>query len=134
MGEICVAFTINRIDHVVLNCRDIDAIAAWYRRVLGMQLEEFGADQRLALKFGNQKINLRPTRASNWPTGTEDAPGSLDICFITTDPLEDVLAHLRACGVTVTEGPVERRGALGPMTSLYCRDPDGNLVEIARYD
>ena len=124
---------IDRIDHVVMNCRDLDATAAWYRRVLGMQIERFGPDRRTALKFGSQKINLRPTGAPNWPTGAADAPGSLDLCFITGDAPEAVLDHLRACGVAVTEGPVQRTGALGPMTSIYCRDPDGNLVEIARY-
>jgi catechol 2,3-dioxygenase-like lactoylglutathione lyase family enzyme len=128
-----MAFAIDRMDHVVLNCRDVGTTAAWYQRVLGMQREEFGQDRRVALKFGSQKINLRPTGAANWPTGAVDAPGSLDICFITTSSPEDVLDHLRACGVTVTEGPVQRTGALGIMTSIYCRDPDGNLVEIARY-
>ena len=126
-------FTIDRVDHVVLNCSDVQNIAAWYERVLGMRREEFGPERRVALKFGNQKINLRPTGAANWPTGTQDAPGSLDICFITTDAPDSVLAHLRDCGVTVTEGPVQRTGARGVMTSVYCRDPDGNLVEIARY-
>jgi catechol 2,3-dioxygenase-like lactoylglutathione lyase family enzyme len=126
-------FSINRIDHVVLNCRDLDTTAAWYQQVLGMDREEFGPDRRIALKFGNQKINLRPTGASNWPTGVVDTPGSLDLCFITTTAPADVLNHLRATGTAVTEGPVQRTGALGPMTSIYCRDPDGNLVEIAKY-
>jgi catechol 2,3-dioxygenase-like lactoylglutathione lyase family enzyme len=126
-------FSINRIDHVVLNCRDLDTTAAWYQQVLGMDREEFGPDRRIALKFGNQKINLRPTGASNWPTGAVDAPGSLDLCFITTTAPADVLNHLLASGIVVTEGPVQKTGALGPMTSIYCRDPDGNLVEIAKY-
>jgi len=126
-------FSINRIDHVVLNCRDLDATAAWYQHGLGMDREEFGPDRRIALKFGNQKINLRPTGASNWPTGAVDAPGSVDLCFITTSAPKDVLDHLRGCGIAVTEGPVQRIGALGAMTSVYCCDPDGNLVEIAHY-
>jgi catechol 2,3-dioxygenase-like lactoylglutathione lyase family enzyme len=129
-----MAFAIDRIDHVVLNCRDIGAMAAWYQRVLGMERVEFGSDRRLALKFGSQKINLRPTGpAADWPTGAVDAPGTLDICFITTSSPEDVVHRLRACGVIVTEGPVQRTSALGTMTSVYCRDPEGNLVEIARY-
>src|SRR5262249_45826530 len=98
-----------------------------------MQREVFGADRRLALKFGNQKINLRPTGAANWPTGTPDAPGSADFCLITKCPPEETLQHLARCGVSVTEGPTTRRGARGPMTSVYCRDPDGNLVEVANY-
>jgi catechol 2,3-dioxygenase-like lactoylglutathione lyase family enzyme len=128
-----MGFTIDRIDHVVLNCRDVDLTAAWYQRALGMTREAFGPDGRIALKFGGQKINLRPTDAPNWPTGVVDAPGSLDLCFITTDAPTDVLGHLHDCGIAVTEGPVRRTGALGPMTSIYCRDPNGNLVEVANY-
>jgi len=126
-------FVLDRIDHVVLNCRNLETTASWYQRVLCMEREDFGPDKRTALKFGSQKINLRPTGASNWPTGAIDAPGSLDLCFITTAAPKDVLDHLQACGVAVTEGPVQRTGALGAMTSIYCRDPDGNLVEIAQY-
>ncbi|MGV9798046.1 VOC family protein [Mycobacterium sp. NPDC003449] len=127
-----MAFTVNRIDHVVLNCRDIDATVDFYVRVLGMRTEEFGAG-RIALRFGDQKINVRPTGAANWPTGTVDAPGSLDLCFIADVAPEAVAAHLRASGVEITEGPVPKTGALGPMTSHYVRDPDGNLVEVASY-
>jgi catechol 2,3-dioxygenase-like lactoylglutathione lyase family enzyme len=123
---------IERIDHVVLNCRDIDVIADWYERVLGMRREIFG-DGRLALLFGNQKINLRPSGAPNWETGAVDAPGSQDLCFIAEATAEEIGAHLRSCGVTITTGPVSKTGALGPMTSHYCRDPDGNLIEIATY-
>jgi len=123
-----MSFVLDRIDHVVLNCRDLETTASWYQRVLGMEREEFGPDRRIAMKFGSQKINLRPTGASNWPTGVIDAPGSLHLCFITTSAPKDVLHHLRSCGVAVTEGPVQRIGAPGLMTSIYCRDPDGNLV------
>jgi len=127
-----MSFAIERIDHVVLNCHDVDAVADWYVRVLGMRLEVFSGD-RLALRFGDQKLNLRPTGAPNWPTGAADAPGSLDLCFITTASPDDVAEQLRVAGVTVTDGPVPKTGALGPMTSYYCRDPEGNLVEIASY-
>jgi catechol 2,3-dioxygenase-like lactoylglutathione lyase family enzyme len=123
---------IDRIDHVVLNCRDVDAIAGWYERILGMRREVFGAG-RLALRFGNQKINVRHSGAPNWETGAVDAPGSLDLCFIAQATADEVGAHLRQCGVTITDGPVTNTGALSPMTSHYCRDPDGNLVEIASY-
>jgi catechol 2,3-dioxygenase-like lactoylglutathione lyase family enzyme len=123
---------IDRIDHVVVNCRDAQATADWYERVLGMRREVFG-DGRLALKFGSQKLNVRPSGAPNWETGAVDAPGSLDLCFIADAEPDDIGAHLRACGVTITEGPVAKTGALGPMTSHYCRDPDGNLIEIASY-
>ncbi len=124
---------LDRIDHVVLNCRDVEATAAWYARVLGMAREEFGPDRRVALTFGRQKLNLRPTGAPGWETGVVDAPGSLDLCFVTSTPLHEAAEHLDSCGVAITEGPVSRTGALGPMTSIYCRDLDGNLVEIASY-
>jgi catechol 2,3-dioxygenase-like lactoylglutathione lyase family enzyme len=127
-----MAFNVNRIDHVVLNTPDVDATTDWYVRVLGMERQVFG-ERRVALRFGDQKINVRPTGAPNWETGAVDAPGSLDLCFIAEMSPEDVGAHLRSCGVTITEGPVPKTGALGPMTSHYCRDPDGNLIEVASY-
>ena len=127
-----MSFTIDRIDHVVLNCDDVNAVADWYVRVLGMRREAFAGD-RVALRFGDQKLNLRPTGASNWPTAAVDSPGSVDLCFITTAGPDDVAAQLRDTGVTITDGPVPKTGALGPMTSYYCRDPEGNLVEIASY-
>ena len=127
-----MAFAVDRIDHVVLNCRDVEQTVDWYVRVLGVRREVFG-DGRTALVFGNQKINVRPTGAPNWATGVVDAPGSLDLCFIADTSPEDVGVHLRACGVHITEGPVAKTGARGPMTSHYCRDPDGNLIEVASY-
>jgi len=127
-----MAFTVNRIDHVVLNTPDVDATTGWYVRVLGMEREVFG-EGRVALRFGGQKINVRPTGAPNWETGAVDVPGSLDLCFIAEMSPEEVGAHLRSCGVTITEGPVPKTGAMGPMTSQYCRDPDGNLIEVASY-
>jgi catechol 2,3-dioxygenase-like lactoylglutathione lyase family enzyme len=127
-----VTFVVARIDHVVLNCHDVHATADWYVRVLGLRREVFG-DGRVALLFGNQKLNLRPTGAVNWETGAVDAPGSLDLCFIADARPGDIGEHLRSCGVEITEGPVAKIGALGPMTSHYCRDPDGNLIEVASY-
>ncbi|BAX94520.1 VOC family protein [Mycobacterium shigaense] len=132
-----MGFTVDRVDHIVLNCNDVGATAAWYERVLGMRRESFGPTGRTALRFGNQKINLRPVGAladdPEWVTGAVEAAGSEDLCFITDSSPEEVRAHLAACGVEVTAGPVTRAGALGPMTSHYCRDVDGNLVEIAVY-
>jgi catechol 2,3-dioxygenase-like lactoylglutathione lyase family enzyme len=128
-----MSLLLERIDHVVLNCRDVKTTAAWYERALGMRPETFGSDGRLALKFGNQKINLRPSGAPNWPTGAVDPPGSLDICFVTIQSPDEVLNHLRGCGIEVVAGPMQRTGALGAMTSIYCRDPEGNLIEIAKY-
>ncbi len=128
-------FTIDRIDHIVLNVKDVEITAAWYQRVLGMEREEFGRDGRTALKFGGQKINVRPIDADpgSWPTGVNDGPGSTDVCFITAAPPDEVIAHLHDCGVAILAGPVEKTGALGPIRSVYCRDPDGNLIEVASY-
>src|SRR6476620_2324195 len=102
-----MAFVVNRIDHVVLNCRDVDTTTDWYVRLLGMEREVFG-EGRVALRFGNQKINVRPTGAPNWETGAVDAPGSLDLCFIAETSPDEVGAHLRSRGVTITEGPVPK--------------------------
>lgn len=126
-------FTIDRIDHVVLTCADIELTAAWYERVLGMEREEFGADRRIALRFGAQKLNLHEVSAPFEPHAATPATGGLDICFIAAVGPDDVMAHLGQLGVEIIEGPVQRTGALGAMRSVYCRDPDGNLVEIAGY-
>jgi catechol 2,3-dioxygenase-like lactoylglutathione lyase family enzyme len=127
-------FTVDRLDHIVLNCKDIEITASWYQRVLGMEREEFGIN-RTALKFGGQKINLRPHTADprKWPTGAVATPGAVDACFITAVGPDEVVEHLRQCQVKVESGPVPKDGALGPMVSVYCRDPDDNLVEISSY-
>ena len=128
-------FTVDRIDHVVLNCRDVEITASWYQRVLGMEREDFGEGKRIALKFGGQKLNLRPTYADpeTWIAAENTGAGSGDLCFITAVGWDEVAGHLHDCGVTIALGPVPRIGALGPMRSVYCRDPDGTLVEIASY-
>lgn len=132
-----MGFAVERIDHVVLNCNDVEATAAWYERVLGMRRETFGPSNQVALRFGEQKLNLRPVGAladdPGWVTGSVEAAGSEDLCFITRRSPDEVRAHLADCGVEIVAGPVTRTGALGPMTSYYCRDVDGNLVEIAVY-
>ena len=126
-------FTVDRLDHVVLTCADLDQSASWYQRVLGMEREEFGNENRTALKFGGQKLNLHPAAAPFKPNAAAAAPGTQDLCFISAVPAGDVVAHLTVCGVTIEAGPVAKTGALGPITSVYCRDPDGNLIEIATY-
>lgn len=128
-------FTVDRLDHLVLNCRDVETTASWYQRVLGMEREAFGPERRTALKYGGQKINLRPEGADEkrWITGAAVAPGSADLCFVVAVGWDSVVAHLHDCGVMIELGPVERQGALGPMTSVYCRDPDGNLIELSSY-
>ncbi len=128
-------FTVDRLDHIVLHCSDVENSATWYQRVLGMDREEFGDASRTALKFGGQKMNLRPVEADtkDWITSRVAKAGSADLCFITAVRPQDVLVHLAGCAVMVEQGPVAKVGALGPMTSVYCRDPDGNLIEISSY-
>ena len=128
-------FTVDRLDHLVLTCTDIEMTASWYQRVLGMERETFGKDNRTALRFGGQKINLRPHNHDivKWHTGANTAPGSQDLCFIVTVSAEEIAKHLTTCGISIVEGPVQKAGALGSINSVYCRDPDGNLIEISTY-
>jgi catechol 2,3-dioxygenase-like lactoylglutathione lyase family enzyme len=126
-------FTVDRLDHLVLTCSDIELTAAWFQRVLGMEREEYGEDRRTALKFGGQKLNLHQSGAEFHPNAALATPGSADLCFVTAVRSEDIIGHLHGLGVTIELGPVARTGALGPMWSVYCRDPDGSLIEIATY-
>ncbi|MCC6716602.1 MAG: VOC family protein [Acetobacteraceae bacterium] len=127
-------FTVDRLDHMVLSCRDMEVSASWYQRVLGMEREEFGPRNRTALRFGGQKINLDPVTLEARPnTAAAPVTGSQNLCFVTAIRPADVVEHLAKCGVTIVEGPAAKVGALGPITSVYCRDPDGNLIEIATY-
>jgi catechol 2,3-dioxygenase-like lactoylglutathione lyase family enzyme/ketosteroid isomerase-like protein len=120
-----------RLDHLVLTVRDLDATCDFYRRVLGMEPVTF-ATGRLTLRFGWQKINLHPVGHELHLRAERPTPGSGDLCFLTDEPLEAWVRHLEACRVPILEGPVERTGALGPIESIYLRDPDGNLLEVAR--
>ena len=127
---------IDRIDHLVLTVTDIEATTRFYERALGMRREFFRGPEgqpRHALLFGNQKINLQD-RDTDTPTKARvPTLGSGDFCLIAAVPLDEVIAHLQAEGVPLEAGPVPRRGALGPLRSVYFRDPDGNLVEVAEY-
>ena len=123
---------LERLDHFVLTVRDIEAACAFYEKVLAMNRETFG-DGRMALKFGRQKINLHPYPSPIEPKAACPEPGTADLCFIAATPIEEVAAHLEACGVEIAEGPKTTIGALGEMVSVYFRDPDGNLIEIANY-
>jgi catechol 2,3-dioxygenase-like lactoylglutathione lyase family enzyme len=128
-----MAIAIDRLDHLVLICRDIEKTCAFYETVLGMTREVFG-EGRVALKFGRQKINLHPHPTPHQPLVADvPVPGTADLCFITTTPMPAVVAHLKTCDVAIIDGPVKRTGALGPMTSVYLRDPDRNLIEISVY-
>lgn len=126
-------FTIDRLDHLVVTCADVEITASWFQRVLGMDREEFGPNGRTALRFGGQKINLDQAGRRRRTTADAAVPGSQNLCFITAIRPQDVVEHLTECGVTIVEGPADKVGALGPITSVYCRDPDGNLIEIATY-
>ena len=121
---------IDHLDHVVLTTARTEQCIDFYTRVLGMKFERFGQD-RMALKFGEQKINLHEKGKEFEPKATLAAPGTLDVCFIASVRLEDVIARLAACNVPIIEGPVMKTGAQGPIRSVYVRDPDGNLVEIS---
>jgi catechol 2,3-dioxygenase-like lactoylglutathione lyase family enzyme len=121
---------LTHLDHLVLTVADIDATIDFYIRVLGMTAVTFGQGRR-ALQFGSQKINLHPRGGEFEPKAQQPTPGSADLCFITDVPLADVVVHLGDCAVPIVEGPVERTGANGPIRSVYVRDPDGNLIEIA---
>lgn len=125
---------IDRLDHLVLTVRDVEATSAFYARVLGMQVRTFGPDRRTALHFGRQKINLHPAGREFEPKALRPTPGSADLCFIAATTLDAVQAHLEACGVAIESGPDERTGAMGAMRSLYFRDPDGNLIEVSAYN
>ncbi|CAG9173157.1 VOC family protein [Cupriavidus pampae] len=132
-----MTLAIDRIDHIVLNVKDVETSAAWYQRVLGMQREDFPSrtGPRVAVKFGQQKINLRPITEDTvaWFTGIHPTSGSDDLCFITRMPPNEVVAHFLAHEVPVEAGPAQRSGALGTLNSVYCRDLDGNLIEVASY-
>ena len=134
-----MALTVQALDHLVVQVSDLEASAWWYARVLGMTREnvpaENGDPPRTEMKFGRQKINLRPVSTSKeaWFTADHDAAGSEDLCFLTDSKPEEVVRHLEAQGIAIVTGPGARRGALGTLMSVYCRDPDGSLIEIASY-
>ena len=123
---------ISRLDHVVLTVASIERAVAFYADVLGMEARGFG-DGRWALHFGEQKFNLHESGHEFEPKAARPTPGSVDLCLVSATPLGDVLAELEAHGVPLVEGPVERTGAIGPIRSVYVRDPDDNLIEIAEY-
>jgi catechol 2,3-dioxygenase-like lactoylglutathione lyase family enzyme len=121
---------ISHLDHLVLTCTNLDATKDFYTEVLGMGLETFGAG-RIAFTFGNQKINLHQRGAEFEPKAHLPVPGALDLCFIASVPLDQVIARLGNCDWPIVEGPVQRTGATGKIRSVYVRDPDLNLIEIS---
>jgi catechol 2,3-dioxygenase-like lactoylglutathione lyase family enzyme len=127
---------IERIDHIVLTTRDKDACIRFYTEVLGMKLVRFKtpSEERLALSFGGQKINLHEWGKEFTPRAHVAVPGSLDLCFIASAGLDQVIQRLKQNNVTILEGPVNKTGARGVIRSVYVRDPDLNLVEISVYN
>ena len=124
---------IDHIDHIVLTTRDLAACIRFYTEVLGMKLERFRTptEERLALKFGSQKINLHEWGKEFSPRAHVAVPGSIDLCFIAAAPLDDVISRLNQLQVKIIEGPVAKTGAVSKLRSVYVRDPDLNLVEIS---
>jgi len=131
---------VHSLDHLVINVSDVARSAEWYRKVLGMEVKIFdpghGKPLRTSLIFGNQKINVRPRDADKieWFTADHETAGSDDLCFLTSSTPDEVIAHLKAWGVAIAEGPVKKQGARGALQSVYCRDPDGSLIEISSYE
>jgi catechol 2,3-dioxygenase-like lactoylglutathione lyase family enzyme len=131
---------VNALDHLVINVNDVARSAEWYAKILGMEIKVFdpgaGKTQRTSLVFGNQKINVRPKGADKveWFTADHVAAGSDDLCFLTSSTPEEVVAHLKASGVRIEDGPSKKQGARGTILSVYCRDPDGSLIEISSYE
>jgi catechol 2,3-dioxygenase-like lactoylglutathione lyase family enzyme len=132
--------TVHALDHLVINVADVARSAQWYCKVLGMEIKAFdpgrGKTPRTSLLFGNQKINVRPRDADKvaWFTADHETAGSDDLCFLTTAMPEEIVAHLKTCGVAIEQGPVAKQGARGTLRSVYCRDPDGSLIEISSYE
>ena len=121
---------LDSIDHVVLTVRDLDATLRFYCDVLGMRAEQF-AGNRMALKFGTQKINLHVAGREFEPKALTPTPGSADLCFLTSIPMKAVIEELHKRGILIVRGPVSKTGAQGPLRSIYLRDPDQNLIEIS---
>lgn len=129
-----MTFKVERLDHLVLTVASIEATVAFYERVMGMTAIRFGAgNHRVALRFGQQKINLHEVGNMFNPKAERPTPGSGDLCFIVDD-FAAVSEHLAACGVAIIDGPGPRSGAIGEIQSIYFRDPDGNLIEVSTYD
>ena len=124
---------INRLDHLVLTVNNIEATCSFYKRVLGMEVVVFGGGRK-ALSFGAQKINLHQKGKEYEPKALNPTPGSSDLCFITSVPISEVIAHLNSCRIEIIEGPARRTGATGPTISVYFRDPDLNLIEVSNYE
>jgi catechol 2,3-dioxygenase-like lactoylglutathione lyase family enzyme len=131
--EEVLVISVDKVDHLVLTVTDVDRALEFYERVLGMSAVTLPDGSR-AVRFGTQTVQLRAANELVEPTATHPVPGSANLCFLVTNAIREVQEHLRAHDVRIEEGPMARIGSLGSVTSLYVRDPDGNLIEMARYD
>ena len=125
--------TIRHLDHIVLTVANIEVTCKFYSLILGMRLVKFDGN-RVALMFGEQKINLHPAGSGYDPKARMPTPGSGDLCFISETPMNDVISHLNFHKIEIIEGPIEKTGALGSIISVYFYDPDGNLIEVSNYN
>jgi catechol 2,3-dioxygenase-like lactoylglutathione lyase family enzyme len=131
---------VSALDHLVINVADVARTVEWYQKILGTEVKVFdpghGKAKRTSLVFGDQKINVRPRDADKveWFTADHEMAGSDDLCFLTASAPDEVVAHLKAHGVAIEEGPTKKQGARGTLNSVYCRDPDGSLIEISSYE
>ena len=133
MGNVFIdVMKVNKIDHLVLTTSDIEQTINFYTTILGMELITT-EDERKALRFGKQKINLHKAGQKISPHARHPMPGSTDLCFITETSIEQVVEHLNSCGIIILEGPAKRIGATGALLSIYIQDPDGNLIEISNH-
>lgn len=123
---------LDRLDHFALTVRDVEQTCAFYEKALGMARVSCG-EGRVALRFGRHRININPNPGDLVRKAAVPIPGSAEFCVVASTPLDDLLAHLRSCGVDIEHGPAETQGAEGVILSIWFRDPDGNLVEVASY-
>src|SRR5262249_36066434 len=131
---------VRALDHLVINVADVKRSTDWYAKILGMEVKVFdpgeGKTPRTSLIFGKQKINVRPRAAAKveWFTADDESAGSEDVCYRSTSKPQEVVARRKANGVAIEEGPTRKQGARGTLLSVYCRDPDGSLIEISSYE
>src|SRR5205085_12075124 len=136
--EAFVSVAVEATVHLVMSEKDVETAAGWYKLVLGMKrvvTEPRPGAKVTSMHFGRQKMNLRHETATQkqWFTGRQIAPGSDDLCFLTKFTPQQVVDHFKSCGIAIEEGPGEKNGAMGIIVSVYCRDPDGNLIEVSSY-
>ncbi len=127
---------LENIDHVVITVKDLNKTIDFYTNILGMKLEKFLSSLdnnqiRYAASFGSQKINFHEEKKPFKPNALNPSSGSMDICFISKNKINDWVYHLVKKGINIEIGPEKKTGALGPILSIYIRDPDFNLIEIS---